>query len=143
MNETTAERLLDGARLVDRCRKHATVLECQDALELWRGRPLDHAVFDQVFLDLTRLRVDSAGPVSRGGVVVAMGITPGGDLEVLGVDLGDTEHEGFWHSFLHDLKRRGLHGVAKIVCEHHDGLGAAVAELFPDATYQAVAIDDL
>lgn len=139
MDERPVEhRLRGGCRSVT-----ASAEEFEDALDLWRGRPLDHDVFDQVFLDLTRLRVDSAGPASRGGVVTAMGVTPDGNLEVLGVDVGDTENEAFWWAFLDDLRRRGLHGVAKIVCEHHDGLGAAVSEVFPEATYQAVSVDDL
>ena len=43
-------------------------------------------------------------------VVVATGITADGGREVLGLDVGDSEDEVFWRSFLTVLKKRGLAG---------------------------------
>ena len=40
-------------------------------------------------------------------------------------DIGDSESEGFWQSFLGSLRARGLTGVRLVIADAHAGLGAA------------------
>ena len=55
-------------------------------------------------------------------IVVAVGVAVGGRREVLGFDVGDSENEGFWTSFLRSLKIRSLKGVKLVMSDAHTGL---------------------
>ena len=72
----------------------------------FRGRTLGHVGFPYVYLDATYVHVrdDALGQVVSRAVVVATGITAGGDREILGVDIGDSEDETFWTGFLRSLR---------------------------------------
>ena len=54
-------------------------------------------------------------------MVVATGIAADGSREVLGLDVGDSEDETFWRSFLLSLKQRGLSGVQLVISDQHCG----------------------
>jgi putative transposase len=69
-------------------------------------------------------------------VVVATGITAEGAREVLGLDVGDSEDEVFWRSFLTDLKKRGLAGVRLVISDQHAGLVAALKRSFQGTGHQ-------
>ncbi len=64
-------------------------------------------------------------------VVVANGVRADCGREVLGLDVGDSEDEVFWRSFLTDLKHRGLTGVRLLISDQHVGLVAALGRLPP------------
>ena len=68
----------------------------------FRDRPLGHVEFPYVYLDATYLKVRDPNlhQVVSKAVVVATGITTGGDREVLGLAVGDSEAETFWSEFL-------------------------------------------
>ena len=51
------------------------------------------------------------------------------------MDIGPSEAETFWTSFLRKLTRRGLHGVKLVISDAHEGLKAAVAKVL-NATWQ-------
>ena len=72
----------------------------------FRNRTLGHVGFPYVYLDATYVHVrdDALGQVVSRAVVVATGITAGGDREILGVDIGDSEDETFWTGFLRSLR---------------------------------------
>jgi transposase-like protein len=59
-----------------------------------------------------------------------------GNREVLGVDVGDSEDEVFWTTFLRSLRERGLSGVRLVISDAHAGLKAAIARVFSGATWQ-------
>ena len=69
-------------------------------------------------------------------VVVATGIAADGSREVLGLDVGDSEDEVFWRSFLTSLKKRGLAGVKLVVSDQHAGLVAALKRSFQGCAHQ-------
>jgi putative transposase len=69
-------------------------------------------------------------------VVVATGITTGGDREILGLAVGDSEAETFWSEFLRSLRHRGLGGVRLVISDAHDGLTAAIIRSFQGASWQ-------
>ena len=58
-------------------------------------------------------------------VLVATGITPEGECQVLGVTISLSEHEIHWKAFLKALKDRSLNGVQLVVSDDHEGLRAA------------------
>ena len=94
----------------------------------FRNRTLGHVGFPYVYLDATYVHVrdDALGQVVSRAVVVATGITAGGDREILGVDIGDSEDETFWTGFLRSLRARGLGGVRLVISDAHAGLRAAI-----------------
>jgi putative transposase len=58
------------------------------------------------------------------------------DREVLDLDIGDSEDEIFWTTFLRRLKERGLTGVLLVISDAHSGLKAAISKTLIGATWQ-------
>ena len=108
-----------------------------EIVEAFRTRRLDHVEFPYVYLDATYLHVrNDTSQVASMAVVIATGITATGEREVLGVDVGDSEDEVFWRSFLRSLKGRGLGGVRLVISDQHAGLVAALRRVFQGASHQ-------
>ena len=102
----------------------------------FRTRRLDHTSFPYVFADATYVKGRVNGRTVSRAVVVAFGVNAEGTREVLGVDVGDSEDEAFWNSFLRGLKRRGLSGVQLVISDAHEGLKAAIAKQLQGAGWQ-------
>ena len=68
--------------------------------------------------------------------IIATGITAGGDREVLGVDIGDSEDETFWTRFLRSLRTRGLAGVRLVISDAHAGLKTSIRKCFVGSSWQ-------
>jgi putative transposase len=107
-----------------------------DDLEAFRTRPLDHVEFPYVFVDATFVKGRVRGRVVSRAIVVATGVTAGGDREVLGVDIGDTENGAFWTAFLRSLRARGLAGVQLMISDQHAGLKSAIESVMLGAAWQ-------
>ena len=107
-----------------------------DDLEAFRTRPLDHVEFPYVFVDATFVKGRVRGRVVSRAIVVATGVTAGGDREVLGVDIGDTENGAFWTAFLRSLRARGLAGVQLMISDQHAGLKSAIESVMVGAAWQ-------
>ena len=93
------------------------------ALQEWRERPLGEITY--LYVDARYEKVREAGQVRDAAVLVASGITPEGERQVLGVSVSLSEHETHWKAFLKGLKDRGLRGVKLVTSDDHEGLGAA------------------
>jgi putative transposase len=102
----------------------------------FRARPLGHVEFPYVFLDATYLKGRVSGQVVARAVVVATGVSMGGDREVLGCAVGDSEDEAFWTTFLRSLRERGLAGVRLVISDHHLGLTKAIATVMVGSAWQ-------
>lgn len=92
-------------------------------LQEWRERRLGEITY--LYVDARYEKVREAGQVRDAAVLVASGITPAGERQVLGVSVSLSEHETHWKAFLHGLKDRGLKGVQLVISDDHAGLGAA------------------
>jgi putative transposase len=97
--------------------------QLDEVLQEWRERPLGEIVY--LYVDARYEKVRAAGQVRDAAVLVATGITPAGERQVLGVSVSLSEHETHWKAFLQGLKDRGMHGVELVVSDDHSGLGAA------------------
>jgi len=104
----------------------------------FRNRTLGHVEFPYVYLDAVYIHVrdDALGQVVSRAVVVATWVSAQGGREVLGVDIGDSEAETFWTTFLRSLKARGLSGVRLVISDAHEGLRAAVRKNLQGASWQ-------
>lgn len=99
------------------------VAQLDAILKEWRERPLGEITY--LFLDARYEKVREAGQVRDAAVLVAYGITPQGERQVLGISVSLSEHETHWRAFLQGLKDRGMHGVKLVISDDHSGLGAA------------------
>jgi putative transposase len=103
-------------------------------LHEWRERPLGEISY--LYLDARYEKVREAGQVRDAAVLVATGINPAGERQVLGVSVSLSEHETHWRAFLQSLKDRGMHGVKLVISDDHSGLGAARRMVFGSIPWQ-------
>jgi len=105
-----------------------------EVLQEWRERPLGEISY--LYVDARYEKVREAGQVRDAAVLVAAGITPEGERQVLGVSVSLSEHETHWKTFLKSLKDRGLNGMKLIISDDHEGLGAARRAVFGSVPWQ-------
>ena len=89
-----------------------------------------------MFLDATYCKARVGRRVVSQAVVVAVGVAADGRREVLGFEVGDTESQPFWTTFLRSLKARGLAGVKLVISDAHTGLIAAIETVFHGSSWQ-------
>jgi len=110
------------------------VAQLDEVLQEWRERPLGEIQY--LYVDARYEKVREAGQVRDAAVLVAAGITPEGERQVLGVSVSLSEHETHWKAFLKSLKDRGLNGMKLIISDDHEGLGAARRAIFGSVPWQ-------
>jgi transposase-like protein len=114
---------------------------CQDIdiqVQAFLNRPLQESGYAYVFLDATYLhgRLGRGLQVCSRAAVIAMGVNADGRRELLGLQVGDSESEGFWKAFIGSLKERGLTGVKLVVSDAHVGLTKAIRRMFQGCCWQ-------
>ncbi len=108
--------------------------QLDEVLQEWRERPLGEISY--LYVDARYEKVREAGQVRDAAVLVASGITPEGERQILGVSVSLSEHETHWKAFLKSLKDRGLNGMKLIISDDHEGLGAARRAVFGSIPWQ-------
>ncbi len=97
-------------------------------------RPIE-GEWTYLWLDATYLKVREHGRIVSIAAIIATGVNTDGRREILGLGLGSSEAAVFWLGFLRGLEKRGLKGVKLVISDAHEGLKAAVAQVFK-ATWQ-------
>src|SRR4030066_1128053 len=97
--------------------------QLDEVLQEGRGRPLGEITY--LYVDARYEKVRQAGQGGDAAFLLATGITPKGESQVLGVSVSLSEHESHWKSFLKGLKDRGMKDVKLVISDDHEGLGAA------------------
>jgi len=108
--------------------------QLDSVLQEWRERPLGEISY--LYVDARYEKVRDAGQVRDAAVLVASGITPEGERQILGVSVSLSEHETHWKAFLKSLKDRGMYGVKLVTSDAHEGLGAARRAVFGSIPWQ-------
>ena len=108
--------------------------QLDEALQEWRERSLGEVTY--LYVDARYEKVREAGQVRDAAVLVATGITPASERQVLGVSVSLSEHEAHWKAFLKGLKDRGMHGVQLVISDDHSGLGAARRAILGSTPWQ-------
>ncbi len=108
--------------------------QLDEVLREWRERPLGEISY--LYVDARYEKVREASQVRDAAVLVASGITPEGERQILGVSVSLSEHEAHWKAFLKSLKDRGLHGMKLVISDDHEGLGAARRAVFGSVSWQ-------
>lgn len=91
----------------------------------WQTRPLDR-VYPVIFIDALVVKVRD-GQVTNKPFYVVIGVTTGGERDILGIWAGDGgEGAKFWLGVLTELKNRGVGDVLIAVCDGLKGLPEAI-----------------
>ncbi len=91
----------------------------------WQHRPLDR-VYPVIFIDAIVVKVRD-GQVTNKPFYAVIGVTTGGERDILGVWAGDGgEGAKFWLNVLTELKNRGVEDVLIAVCDGLKGLPDAI-----------------
>jgi putative transposase len=97
--------------------------------EAWRQRPLQ-AHWRIVYLDGVHFSIRHGDKADSTIILTALGVDPTGNKEVLALRACAEESKEGWAGLLQDLRTRGATQIDLIVTDGHDGLLAAVSELF-------------
>lgn len=81
-------------------------------------------------------KVRENGQVISKGFVVAVGIMVGGEREILGTWMINSESYEAWESCLQELRDRGLKGVKYVVSDDNKGLRGAIDKHFQEIIWQ-------
>jgi transposase-like protein len=101
--------------------------EIDDRVKGFLDRPIE-GEWPYLWLDATYVKVRQASRVISVAVIVAVAVNSDGRREVLGMDIGPSEAETFWTTFLRKLKQRGLRGVKLVISDAHEGIKTAAAK---------------
>jgi len=105
----------------------------------WQNRPLDR-VYPVIFIDAIHVKVRD-GQVTNRPIYVAIGVTVGGERDILGLWAGDGgEGAKFWLSVLTEIKNRGVADVCIVVCDGLKGLPDAINTVWELAVVQTCII---
>jgi len=102
--------------------------EIDGKVKAFLERPIE-GDWPYLWVDATYVKVRQQGRIVSVAVIVAVGVNGDGRREILGLDIGPSEAETFWTTFLRKLARRGLRGVKLVISDAHEGIKAAVAKV--------------
>ncbi|GAC1383845.1 MAG: IS256 family transposase [Ktedonobacteraceae bacterium] len=100
-----------------------------EQFEAWRERHLP-SHWRILYLDGIHFKIRHGEKCDSSIILTALGVDLEGTKEVLALRACAEEDKDGWVSLLHDLRRRGATQLDLIVTDGHDGLLAAVSELF-------------
>ena len=97
-------------------------------------------MYPVVFIDAIHVKVRD-GQVTNRPVYVAIGVTCGGERDILGLWAGDGgEGAKFWLAVLTEIKNRGTDDVCIVVCDGLKGLPEAITTVWDRAIVQTCVI---
>jgi putative transposase len=103
--------------------------------EAWRQRPLQEH-WRILYLDGVHFSIRHGDKADSTIILTALGVDLAGNKEVLSLRACAEEGKDGWGSVLQDLRARGATQIDLIVTDGHDGVLAAVAELFASTPRQ-------
>lgn len=89
-----------------------------------------------LYLDARYKKVQESKQVRDVAALVATGITPDEERQVLGVSVSLSKLEIHWKIFLKALKDRGLNGVQLVIGDNHHSLGAVKRAVLGSGSWQ-------
>jgi putative transposase len=124
-----------GLTGIDKSKVSRICKELDGVVETFRKRPLDGS-YPYLWLDALYLKVRQDHRIVNQALVIAIGVRETGDRDILGFSLGASEEYAYWLDFLRSLSRRGLQRVQLVISDAHEGLKAAIEQVFTGATWQ-------
>jgi putative transposase len=105
----------------------------------WQQRPLA-PLYPVIFFDALRVKIRDEGTVRNKAVYLALGVTPDGCKDVLGLWVKQTEGAKFWLRVMTELQARGVQDVLFAVVDGLKGFPEAINAIFPQATIQTCIV---
>lgn len=110
-----------------------------EELQSWRTRPLDR-VYCVVYLDALVVKIRDKAGVRNKSVYLAVGLSPDGTKQVLGIWVQTTEGAKFWCSILEELRQRGVEDVFVLCADGLAGMSDAIEAIFPNSIFQTCIV---
>ena len=104
--------------------------EVLEEVTAWQQRPLE-ACYPVVLFDAMRVKIRDEGVVRTKAVYLALGITPTGSKDVLGLWIEQTEGARFWHRVMTELKARGVDDILIALIDGLTGFPEAIQAVYP------------
>jgi putative transposase len=104
--------------------------EVVEEITAWQSRPLERC-YPVVIFDALRVKIRDEGTVRNKAVYLALGITPSGTKDVLGLWIEQTEGAKFWLRVMTDLKARGVDDILIALIDGLTGFPEAIEAVFP------------
>lgn len=98
----------------------------------WQQRPLE-ACYPVVIFDAMRVKIRDEGTVRNKAVYLALGITPSGAKDVLGLWIEQTEGAKFWLRVMTELRARGVGDILIALIDGLTGFPDAIHAVYPQA----------
>jgi len=102
----------------------------------WQNRSLSGTNYPYLMTDVLYIKVREDHRVLSKSCHIAIGITEGGDREIIGFMIQNEESDDTWSIFFDYLKERGLQGTELIISDAHKGLVSAIRRSFTNASWQ-------
>jgi putative transposase len=105
----------------------------------WQSRPLD-PLYALVFFDALRVKMRDEGTVRNKAVYLAIGVTPEGRKDVLGIWIEQTEGAKFWLRVMTEIKSRGVNDILIAVVDGLKGFPEAINAVFAETQIQTCIV---
>jgi hypothetical protein len=105
----------------------------------WQSRPLD-PLYALVFFDALRVKMRDEGAVRNKAVYLALGVTPEGRKDVLGIWIEQTEGAKFWLRVMTELKNRGVNDILIAIVDGLKGFPEAINAVFAETQIQTCIV---
>ena len=105
----------------------------------WQSRPLD-PLYALVFFDALRVKMRDEGSVRNKAVYLAIGVTPEGRKDVLGIWIEQTEGAKFWLRVMTEIKNRGVNDILIAIIDGLKGFPEAINSVFPETQIQTCIV---
>jgi putative transposase len=110
-----------------------------DEVGRWQSRPLD-PLYALVFFDALRVKMRDEGTVRNKAVYLAIGVTPDGRKDVLGIWIEQTEGAKFWLRVMTEIKTRGVNDILIAVVDGLKGFPEAINAVFAETQIQTCIV---
>jgi len=97
----------------------------------WQSRPFDPS-YALVFFDALRVKMRDEGTVCNKAVYLAIGVSPEGRKDVLGIWIEQTEGAKFWLRVMTEIKNRGVNDILIAIIDGLKGFPEAINSVFPE-----------
>jgi putative transposase len=105
----------------------------------WQNRPLD-PLYALVFFDALRVKMRDEGTVRNKAVYLAIGVTPDGRKDVLGIWIEQTEGAKFWLRVMTEIKTRGVNDILIAIVDGLKGFPEAINAVFAETQIQTCIV---
>jgi putative transposase len=105
----------------------------------WQSRPLD-PLYALVFFDALRVKMRDEGTVRNKAVYLAIGVSPEGRKDVLGIWIEQTEGAKFWLRVMTEIKNRGVNDILIAIVDGLKGFPEAINAVFAETQIQTCIV---